>query len=218
MNSRSHVGGSIAWQVGLCVVATLVALPAWAQSASQILSIEEHWSLRVGEPEPDRSSPQTSMVMSPSGNLDGQYFLFTLNHRSVSDYEPGGMQVQLWEGDTPVSEQVGPAEGTLSVPNEEISWVQRLDLDGGVVKFQILNGSSQTWGAFGNTGVLKLTAPTALTSLNNYQPGISLTESEVGYAGNRVVSLTLDKLVWTTDDGEVHELIAPIDIDTDIDP
>jgi hypothetical protein len=218
MNRQSRFHGSFIWQAAVCVVATLVALPAWAQTASRILSIEEHWSLQVGEPEPDRSSPQTSMVMSPSGNLDGQYFMFTLNHRALPAYEPGGMQVQLWDGDAVVEEQAGTAAGTLSIANEEIRWVQRLEIDGTALKFQILNGTSETWGPFGGDGILKLVSPTTLTDLNAYQPAVSLTESEVGYAGNRVVSLTLDKLVWTTEDGQVHELNAPIDIDTDIDP
>jgi hypothetical protein len=218
MNSQFHVRGWHTWSAALCAAAVLVALPAWAQSASRILSIEEHWSLKIGEPEPDRSSPQTSMVMSPTGDLDGPYFLFTLNHRTVPQYEPGGMQVQLWDGDAAVDEQVGAAEGPLSVPNEEIRWVQRLEIDGGALKFQVLNGTSQTWGPFGGNGVLKLAVPTTLTELNSYRPAVSLSESEVGYAGNRVVSLSLDKLVWRTEDGQVHELNAPIDIDTDIDP
>ncbi len=218
MNGQSRFRQLIAWPVALCLVATLMVVPAWAQTSLKILSIEEHWSLKVGEPEPDRSSPQASMVMSPGGNLDGQYFLFTLNHRTLPAYEPGGMQVQLWDGNEAVDEAVGVAEVPLSVADETISWVQKLEIDGGVLKFQVLDGTSQTWGAFGNTGTLKLTAATAPTDLNDYQPGISLTESEVGYAGNRVLSLTLDKLVWTTEDGEVHELTAPIDIDTDLDP
>ncbi len=218
MNGQFRFRTLITWQIALCVVVTLIALPAWAQSSTKIVSIEEHWTLKVGEPEPDRSSPQTSMVMSPTGNLDGQYFLFTLNHRTLAAYEPGGMQVQLWDGDTAVDGQVGAAEGTLSVPDEQISWVQRLEIDGGALKFQVLDGTSQTWGEFGDNGVLKLTASTTLADLNEYQPAISLTESEVGYAGNRVLSLTLDKLVWTTEDGQVHELTAPIDIDTDLDP
>ena len=34
----------------------------------------------------------------------------------------------------------------------------------------------------------------------------------------RVQRLLLKKLVWLTDDGETHELYAPIDIDADLDP
>jgi hypothetical protein len=39
----------------------------------------------------------------------------------------------------------------------------------------------------------------------------------VGYAENRVVSLVLTKLVWVTEDGQVHEQNAPIPVDTSLD-
>ena len=51
-----------------------------------------------------------------------------------------------------------------------------------------------------------------------YKPAISLTESQIGYADNRVRSLTLKKLVWSTDDGQTHQLSAPIDIHAGLDP
>jgi hypothetical protein len=54
--------------------------------------------------------------------------------------------------------------------------------------------------------------------LNGYRPAVSLTESQVSYAENRVISLTLTKLVWVTDDGEIHEMNAPIALDTSLDP
>jgi hypothetical protein len=53
-----------------------------------------------------------------------------------------------------------------------------------------------------------------LSSLNGYRPAVSLSESQVGFAENRVNSLVLKKLVWKTDDGQTHEQNAPIPIDT----
>src|SRR5262245_11181639 len=73
-----------------------------ASASAQILEIEEHWELAIGEADAAVSAPQATMVMSPSGDLDGQYFLFTVNCRNVPDYEPGGVQVQLWNGDEAV--------------------------------------------------------------------------------------------------------------------
>jgi len=193
----------------------LVATPVVAQS-SKILQIEEHWELQVGGPDSERSAPQATMVMSPFDNLDGLYFLFTLNHQTVPEYHAGGMQVQLWEGDTEL-DAAGSDAGTLSQINDNIRWVQRLKVDGGNLTFEILDGTSASWGAFGG-GNLSLTTPTSLDSLNSYRPAVTITESEVGYAGNRVQALILQKLVWVTEDGESHELVAPIDIDADLDP
>jgi hypothetical protein len=155
--------------------------------------------------------------MSPYPNLDDQYFAFTINHRSVPDFEPGGLQVQLWNGDEAIDAASFTA-GPLNQANDDVQWVQRLKVDDGTLSFEMVDGTSDSWGSFGGNGTLAFTSPTTLENLNGYRPAISLTESQVGYAGNRVQQLLLKKLVWVTDDGETHELLAPIDIDTDLDP
>jgi hypothetical protein len=188
-----------------------------ATAQSKIMQIEEHWELSVGEPDAQLSAPQVTMVMSPVEALDGQFFLFTVNHRTVPDYEPGGMQVQLWNGDDAVAVE-SDSHDPLDQTNDVISWVQRLKVEDGALSFEVLDGSSDSWGSFGGGGSLALSTPTTLDSLNGYRPAVSINESEVGYAGNRVQNLLLKKLVWITDDGATHELVAPIDIDTDLDP
>jgi hypothetical protein len=178
--------------------------------------VEEHWELQLGQPDADLSAPQTTMVISPDGDLDGVHFLFTLNHATIPDYQPGGMQVQLWDGETLVDAAAAGC-GPLRHDAEVVRWVQRVSLEDETIKFQILNGQSETWDTFGGDS-LTLSDHTSLTSLNGYKPGFSLSESQVSYAENRVASLTLTKLVWVTDDGQVHELNAPIPLDTSLDP
>jgi hypothetical protein len=192
-----------------------IAAPAFAES-NKVVLVEEHWELQVSEPDTERSAPQTTMVMSPTGNVDGAHFLFTLNHSTVPDYVPGGMQVQLWQGGELVEEQTASNSAALVHSNETIHWVQRISLQDGALTFQVRDGESETWGAFGGDE-LSLGVTTSLTALNSYRPSVSLSESQVGYAENRVISLTLTKLVWVTEDGEVHEMNAPIPIDTSLD-
>ena len=185
---------------------------------ANIVSIEEHWQLSVGKPTPERSSPQASMVMSPSLDLSGTFYIFTLNHKSLPDFSAGGMQVQEWEEENLRDIHNGPQAGALTEEEETITWTQRMTVQDGLLSFEIVDGSSQTWSSFGGEGYLKLSAPTTLDNLNQYRVFNSLSESEVGYAGNRVESLVLRRLRWVTDDGEVHELVSPIAIDTDLDP
>jgi hypothetical protein len=199
-----------------CGMAVLIAAPALAQS-SRVVRIEEHWELRLGQPDTALSAPQTTMVLSPTGNLDGVHFQFTLNHVTAPDYAPGGIQAQLWDGEELLDERAAHEHGTLRYADEVVRWVQRVSLENGTLSFEVLDGESETWGDFGGND-LSLSVPTELAALNGYRPGVSLTESQVGYAENRVVSLTLTKLVWITDDGEVHELNAPIAVDTSLDP
>ena len=205
----------VPWVIAVCLV--LGATMSASAQSPKIVQIDEHWEMVVGEPDTQLSSPQATMIMSPQGNLDGQYFLFTINHRSVPSYEPGGMQVQLWNGGAVVDAESSSA-GPLEQANDELHWVERLKVEEGTLSFEVVDGSSSSWGSFGGNGSLAFSTPTSLESLNGYRPAISLTESQVGYAGNRVQRLLLKKLVWLTDDGESHELQAPIDIDTDLDP
>ena len=198
----------------LCGVNVIVAARAAAES-SRVIAIEEHWELQVARPDADRSAPQTTMVMSPTGDLTDTHFLLTLNHVTVPDYQPGGLQVQLWNGEELVEEKVEQESVALSHSDETVRWIQRLSLANGTLKFEVINGASESWPAFGGEG-LSLSATTSLTSLNGYRPAVSLSESQVGYAENRVDSLVLTKLVWITEDGQVHELNAPIPIDTSV--
>jgi hypothetical protein len=204
-----------AWAAILFVAAVATAMPAAAQL--QVNLVEEHWELRIGEPDSDVSAPQMNMVMSPTADSDGVFFLFNINHRSAPGYEPGGMQVQLWDNTDLLEFSTGNESGALAYSEEVVSWVQRLELQDGQLTFGIHDGSSETWGSFGGSD-LELSTPTTLTGLNAYRPAVSLTESQVGYAENRVVSLVLTKLVWKTSDGETHVQTAPIPLDTSLDP
>ncbi len=205
-----------AWRAVTCAMALFIAAPVYAQS-SRVVRVEEHWELQLGLPDADSSAPQVTMVMSPISGVESTYFLYTLNHRTAPDYGAGGMQVQLWSGEDLLDAQVGEKEGALAYDQEVVRWVQQISLEDGVLHFRVRNGSSQTWGSFGGDD-LSLSASTTLTGLNGYRPGTSITESQVGFAENRVGSLILTKLVWETEDGVVHEQNAPIAIDTSLDP
>ena len=186
--------------------------------ALDVLRIEEHWELSVGGPDEGRCAPQVSMVMAPTADLNCDYFVFTLNHWSYPEYAAGGLEVQQWHGDEWISSKRGLNNSLLRTDGETVTWIQRLEMGESGINYTISSGLSQTWGQFGDEGQLTVTIPTELTRLNDYRPSVSLNGSGIGYAGNRVSSLTLKKLVWWTSDGEQHEMIAPIDIDTDIDP
>jgi hypothetical protein len=198
-----------------------LALGAWwcgPTYALDIVAIEEHWELEIGEPDAGSSSPQVCMVMSPNGDLEGDFFVFTLNHHTEPAFAPGGLQVQQWSGEALVESRPGPQETTLHVEGESVQWVQRLSVEDESLQFEVKSGQSSSWGSFGDAGHLRITAPTALATLNGYRPAVSLQESGTSFAGNRVRSLTLRKLRWWDSAGNVYELNAPIDIDADLDP
>jgi len=205
--------GTLTRRALLCFMALSFTAPVWGQSV--VVSVEEHWELRLSQPNAEVSAPQTTMVMSPKGDLDGVHFLFTLNHVTVPQYEAGGMQAQVWDGENFVEQATGES-GTLAYDDEIVTWVQRVSLEDGALKFQVLQGESDTWDNFGGDP-LTLSVATGLSNLNSYRPGVSIAESQVSYAENRVVSLILTKLVWIKENGDVHEMNAPIPVDTSLD-
>jgi hypothetical protein len=202
---------------GLIVLAVAIAaVTASAQTLSNVVLVEEHWELTIAQPEEDLSAPQTTMVMSPIGDLSDAHFLFILNHVNAPGFEAGGLQAQHWDGDNLVAESVANETGTLANTGETIRWVQRLSIEDGTLKFEVINGESGTWGQFGD-GDLSFSIPTSLSKLNDYKPAISLGESQVSYAENRVTSLVLTKLKWVKSNGQTFEQNAPIPIDISLD-
>ncbi len=199
-----------------CWVAVLGFVAPVLGSDSDVIQIEEHWELNVGGPETDRTAPQVTMIMSPTNSLEGAFFAFTLNHWSYPEFEPGGYQLQLWQGENCVDVKHGAHSNSFASDGETITWVQRLTLDDGQLKFQVVDGHSESWNNFGGES-FSLTISSQLTRLNSYLPAISLGQSGIGYAGNRVSSLILTRLRWVTKNGEEHELVAPIDIAVDLD-
>ena len=69
------------------------------------------------------------------------------------------------------------------------------------MEFQIKNGSSTTWGPFGYSNAFKLHMTWLSGNLNNYTPDVSVSQSGVAYAGNRVKLLKLTEIRLTLDDG-----------------
>jgi hypothetical protein len=158
------------------------------------------------------------MTMSPFGNVECDYFIVTLNHWSYPNFGAGGIQVQRWHGESCLSHGQTNSQAPLAADQEVISWIQRISLADGNLKFEVLSGASNSWGNFGNSDELTLSHPSELSRLNEYRPAVSLEQSGIAYAGNRVSSLVLTRLEWETADGDVHELVAPIDIATDLNP
>jgi hypothetical protein len=204
----------------LLPLVALAVAAAWSGPiyALDVVAIEEHWEMTVGEPDASSSGPQVCMVTTPSGHLDGNFFMFTINHRSHPEYAPGGMQVQQWCGEQLLDSRSAPTDEPLHHDEEVLRWVQRTEVHGGVLTFEIIHGASSSWGDFGDDGRLKLTVSTGLSTLNSYRPGTPIEESGVSFAGNRVRSLVLTKLRWWDSEGNVYEMNAPIDIDADLDP
>lgn len=201
LRARSmHFGSTFRWLTPLFALALLgQEIPSEAQSPSAVFSVQEDWELVVGDPDPVSNAPQVTCVISPVGHVDSLHAAFELNHQTEPAYEAGGLQLQVWEGEEHLNTKWFLEHNQLGTADEVVQWTQQLVLSGGELTFEVTSGESTTWGSFG--GKLRTTVGSTLANLDEYDPAVSVANSGVGFAGNRVVSLVLKRVRWYAADG-----------------
>ena len=172
------------WAV-LCS-ATLWPTFASAPVSEPVLRIEEDWELVVNEPNDDTTAPQFHTIMSPSENLDSFHAQTLWNYRETPNFVAGGVQLHSYNGETLIRKR-SIESGTLSALAETITWTQALSTDGTILLFEIFNGVSTTWGAFGND--MNISSSAGLSQLNDYDPEVTVKNSCVTFGANRVESM-----------------------------
>lgn len=174
--------------------------PGWSQT---IVRVEEDWVLLVNTPDADSVSPQVTCTMSPLNHINAVHATVELNHQSQPYFAPGGVQLQVWDGTLPVAARENPSDAVMRTNAETVSWTQVMEVKDGMLSFDVINGSSTTWGSFGGQGYLKHSMATHLTDLSGYSPLVSVEHSGAGYAQNRVDLLVLKQVRFVLSTGQV---------------
>jgi hypothetical protein len=192
--------------VGLMLIAFLSV--CWAETVAQeptVVRVEEDWELVVGDPDQQTDAPQIVCVISPQGDVASIHQAFELNGRSLPTFAAGGLQLQVWDGDVALSAHGHPSGLCMQQAGETVSWTQRMELADGKLTFEVVDGTSSTWSDFGGQGYLKVLVDTSLDNLNGYSPDVSVNNSGISYAANRVQSLVLKRVRVYMSDGQVSE-------------
>ena len=192
------------------VLAGIACVFSWAAASTlaantDIVRVEEKWELVVKQPDTTTVSPQVTCIISPHGHADGLFAAFNLNHKSYPTWVPGGLQLQLWNGDAPIAGYNFPHDELLNTSDEVVRWTQSMELVGTQLKFEILRGHSTTWGDFGGQGYLRAYVESPVQDLNNYSSDISVANSGISYAANRVTSLKLLRVRAYNRNGDLAE-------------
>lgn len=191
-------------------IAVLVAVVSHARGETpSVVRVEEDWELVIASPDPDSDGPQITCVMSPGEDLAGLHAAFELNQRTLPDYQAGGMQLQIWDEETPLVQTQPSQSALLATPGETIRWTLAMRLQEGKLAFEVRDGRSTTWGEFGGSAPYKAETAASLLNLNAYSPTVSVRNTGAGFAGNRVRSLVLKRVRYTTATGLVVEDNTP---------
>jgi len=165
-----------------------------------VVRIEEDWRLVLNEPDNGVESPQFHTTMSPNAHVNSNYAQVLWNYREVLDFEPGGLQLQSWDGDYLVRYRV-VRQSALSTAAETITWTQALETDGEALSFEIVDGDSTTWGSFGRD--MRIDSAANLANLNSYSSDVSESESCITYGSNRVDELVITEVRRYAADGSL---------------
>jgi len=193
--------------------AVLVPLPVTsttsvADQPQPIVRVEEDWRLVLGEPDDTDYAPQLHTVMAANGALDGLFFQVTWNYQELPEFQPGGLQVQAWDGDSSLFE-ANFRNAPFSTSAETITWTQSLETNGSTVTFTIENGQSTTWGAFGlPVEAMGIQVPSQQSGLEGYNPSLA-GNSAITFGANRVESLVVTEVRWYGPDGLVYVDLTP---------
>ena len=196
----------------LAVFLAVLFLPLASRLAAdeyRIVRLEEEWELVVTDPDVETAGPQITCILAPRGVGTGTFATLELNHSSEYEFTPGGVHLQLWDGETHQGVRSVNLYTPLAQRNETIRWKQAMSLSNGVLTFEIKEGQSTTWGNFTDSGTLKFQTPSPATSLNSYSPDQAAKLSGIGYGSNRVGSLTLKKVKLWTESGATGEWNVP---------
>ncbi len=164
------------------------------------MRIEEDWYVKIGTPDPDSDSPQITSVITPSWTLTGRYAVFDMNCATQPGFVSGGVQLQLWEDDAIIQSCSNVNWDSLHFVDEEIRYTSVMSIVDGQLVFEIINGSSETWGTFG-TGELRLEVDTWRPHLNWYSPEFTAYNSRIGFASHRVRRFTLERVRYFSQQG-----------------
>ncbi len=181
-----------AW-LGTIVCALSMAGPITSAVADEtVVRVEEDWTLVLNEPNNDVQAPQFHTLMAPGRDLGFFFFQVCWNYQELPEFQAGGMQLQSWDHEEPVSDH-RVALDELSTAAETIRWTQVLETNGSVLSLEIVNGSSTSWGSFGG-GDMRSEGGVHAENLNQYSTDVSVDNSLITYGSNRVDSMIITEV------------------------
>ena len=192
---------ALAWMPAVCM-------------GQAIVRVEEDWELRVVQPDPQIDAPQVTTCMLPFGSDSDILFQLDLNHASTPSYSAGGLQLRICDEEACYSSVRLLSGIKLNQPSETLSWTQVVQQTPSGFLFGIINGSSASFGALaGPADVAYITAEQAgTTTLNAYDAQLSLENSEITFASNRIGWLKLRHVRIYYANGQMVHLPVNADI------
>lgn len=169
-----------------------------------VIKVEEDWVVDVGLADDISSAPEIVTVFGPDNPNAGLHAVFEMNHVTQPEFSRGGMQIQCWSGEALLGYKRHPNQSELLTVVERIQYTCRtsLDRDRNILRLEVRNGSSVTYGTFGGRE-LRLSLYSTRDDLNNYDANASIVHSRVTFGANRVNRFLRAEIRYYTSEGEI---------------
>lgn len=168
----------------------------------RLIRVEEDWVALIAEPDPSTSSPQILNVISPTQSASEVFGLIQVNHRDQPTFNEGGLQVQVRRGSGLIGTAQSSRTATLSRSNDSLKYTVAMQLTETGIRFELLNGTSRTWGRFAQSPVT-VTVTEDSPTLEYYTPEFSTENTCVNLGAHRVELLYMNTTRRTFDNGDV---------------
>lgn len=150
-----------------------------------IIRIEEDWIAYIRNPDPTVGAPQILNVISPTESTSGVFGMVELNHSSRPEFRSGGFQVQSWVADVPVAQGFSDHSIKLDHEYDKLSYTVAMQLEGNLLRFELKDGRSRTWGRFAEDGVIAYVASGGI-DFTDYNPEFSVANTNINVGAHRV--------------------------------
>lgn len=191
--------------IGGILVALFCACFANAQETT-IWKIEEDWEMVINDPDPATFSPQVTFFTSPSVSSDDTYFQLQMNYAADEGFSGGGFHVAAVFGEDLIDEARSATSSTLATDGDVIRWTSVMATINGKYLFAVKDGHGDEWGHFGGPAYLVQLSAGDAVDLSSYHHQQSLDSVDVGFGGNRVHRITLERVRLHYADGHVTTL------------
>ncbi len=134
--------------------------------------------------------------------MNSAFGMVELNHASFANFQEGGLQVQSWLGETMTGVAYSTETRKLSHDYDRLQYTVAMEREGSLLKFELPDGRSQTWGRFARHGI-STSVTVANPSLDNYSPDYSVANTNVNVGAHRVDVLYLRETRYLYSDDSV---------------
>ncbi|MBA3312768.1 MAG: hypothetical protein M3552_04365 [Planctomycetota bacterium] len=180
-----------------------------AESASAVPGlysrIEEDWELILNTPDLSFPAPQVVVMMKPA-TASPKTALFLINHHDTPQFNAGGGQIQIWDGDA-LKTYKSFAGPTLIRVGERVIWTQYMERSGGKFQFGLSHVEGDAWGV--NTAS-DLGGPVSFGDIkpvfDGYNSADSVEGATITFGADRISSLKLLQVRKYPSDGSPVEV------------